>query len=201
MRRALVAPLLAAAVVLAGCSSGHPSVSGGQTLYIAPPNLVKLKKQTQVPDCPKVSKASVSGGLPSITLACLGGGRPVDVAGLRGPLLLNYWASWCSSCHEELPALAAYARSQTRVRVLGVDYLDPHPDAALELAKNSDVAYPLVEDPKGDLDRASPLPQVPALPITVFIAADGTIAHVESTAYTSKKDVAEAAQKYLGTSG
>src|SRR5262249_35341242 len=98
-------------------------------------------------------------------------------------------------------ALAAYAKGQRAVKVLGVDYLDPHPDAALELAKKSDVAYPLVVDPRGALDRASPLPHISAMPMTVFIDARGAISHGEAKAYTSERDVAAAARQYLGTSG
>ena len=139
--------------------------------------------------------------MPDVTLPCLGGGRAVDVAGLRGPMIVNFWASWCGSCREEMPALAAYAKSQTAVKVVGVDYLDTQPGAALELAKRSKVAYPLVADPKGDLDRASPLPHISVMPMTVFLDADGSIAHIEAKAYTSKQDVAAAAQKYLGVGG
>jgi thiol-disulfide isomerase/thioredoxin len=139
--------------------------------------------------------------MPKVTLGCLGGGRPVDMAGLRGPLIVNFFASWCSTCHEEMPALAAYAAGQSAVKVLGIDFRDPHPDFALDLAKKSNVAYPLVSDPKGELDRTGPLPHVGALPMTVFVSAGGAVAHVEFTAYTSAKDVAAAARKYLGTSG
>ena len=34
---------------------------------------------------------TASGGLPDVTLPCLGGGRPVDLATLRGPLVVNLW--------------------------------------------------------------------------------------------------------------
>jgi peroxiredoxin len=87
------------------------------------------------------------------------------------------------------------------VKVVGVDYLDTQPGAALELAKRSKVAYPLVADPKGELDRAGPLPHILVMPMTVFLDADGSIAHIEAKAYSSKQDVAAAAQKYLGVGG
>ena len=87
------------------------------------------------------------------------------------------------------------------MQVLGIDFLDPQPGAALELAKGSDVGYPLLADPKGALDRASPMPHIPGLPLTVFLDAKGSIVHIEAVAMLTEKDVAEAAQKYLGATG
>ncbi|WP_151083695.1 TlpA disulfide reductase family protein [Nocardioides cynanchi] len=199
MRRALLA---AAIVALTACSGPHrPTYDGDKTLTVPAPDLVAKKKHSDIPDCPKTASGAVTGGMPSITVPCLGGGRPVDMAGLRGPMIVNFWASWCGSCREEMPALAAYAKSQSAVKVLGIDYLDTQPGAALDLAKRSRVAYPLVADPRGALDRASPLPHVTAMPMTVFLKADGTIARIEYHAYTSEADVAAAAKNYLGVAG
>jgi cytochrome c biogenesis protein CcmG, thiol:disulfide interchange protein DsbE len=114
---------------------------------------------------------------------------------------VNFWASWCGSCRDEMPALAAYAKSQSTVQVLGVDFLDTQPGAALDLAKRSNVAYPLVADPKGALDRASPLPHISAMPMTVFVDAQGKVSHIEYAVFTSRQDVADAARKYLGVGG
>lgn len=203
MRRTTLAAALAAALaVLTACSGQHaPSYDGDKALTVPAPDLVASKKQSDVPNCPKTVAGSVDGGMPAVTVPCLGGGRPVDVAGLRGPMIVNFWASWCGSCREEMPALAAYAKRQSAVKVLGVDFLDPQPGAALDLAKRSKVAYPLVADPKGALDRASPLPHISAMPMTVFLDSRGAIAHIEAKAYTSEQDVAAAARKYLGADG
>jgi thiol-disulfide isomerase/thioredoxin len=191
-----------ALALLSACSGDHqPTYSDSTTLTVTSPDLVALKNQSDIPNCPKVADGSANDGMPSVTLSCLGGGRSVDVAGLRGPMIVNFWASWCGACKDEMPALAAYAKSQSGVKVVGVDFLDPHPDRALELATRSNVTYPLVSDPKGALDRASPLPHISAMPMTVFLDANGAIAHVEAKAYESEQDVAAAARQYLGTGG
>jgi thiol-disulfide isomerase/thioredoxin len=201
MRRALLVALVLP--LLVACGSGTPDAikPGPQQIDVSNPQLVSFKKHTTIPDCPRVASAGVKGGMPGVTLPCLGGGRSVDVAGLRGPTIVNFWASWCGDCRKEMPALAAYAKHQSAVRVLGIDFLDPQPGAALELAKGSDVGYPLVADTKGALDKASPMPHISGLPLTVFLDAQGSIVHIEAGAMLTEKDVAEAAQKYLGATG
>lgn len=205
MRRALLVALLVALVLplLAACGAGTPDAikPGPHQIDVSNPQLVSFKKQTSIPNCPRVGSAGVEGGMPGVTLPCLGGGRSVDMAGLRGPAIVNFWASWCSACRKEMPALAAYAKHHSAVQVLGVDFLDQQPGAALELAKGSDVGYPLLADTKGALDRASPMPHIPGLPLTVFLDAQGSIVHIEAVPMLTEKDVAEAAQKYLGATG
>jgi thiol-disulfide isomerase/thioredoxin len=192
---AVVLPLLAA------CGGGSTPSSITHDIDVGSKHLAAFKKQTSIPNCPRVASAGVDGGMPAVTLPCLGGGRPIDVAGLRGPMIVNFWAGWCTGCRKEMPALAAYAAHQSQVKVLGIDFVDPQPGAALELAKASDVGYPLLADPNGTLDSASPLPHIPGLPLTVFLDADGSIAHVEAGAMVTEDDVAAAARKYLGVVG
>jgi thiol-disulfide isomerase/thioredoxin len=136
-----------------------------------------------------------------VTLPCLGGGRSVDVAGLRGPMVVNFWASWCGSCRKEMPALASYAASQSTVKVIGIDYLDSQPGAALQLAKDSKVGYPLIADPESELDHADPLPVITGLPFTAFIDASGKLVHLEAGALKTPADVASAVKQYLGVGG
>jgi len=162
---------------------------------------VEIKAKSDIPNCPKVSGGQVDGGMPAVTLQCLGGGRAVDLAGLRGPMIVNFWASWCGDCRREMPALAAYAAQQSRVKVVGIDFSDQQPGAALELAKASHVGYPLLADTKGALDKASPLPHIPGLPLTVFLDARGAIVHIEAGAMLTEHDVEAAAATYLGTLG
>jgi len=201
MRRALLVALVLP--FLAACGGGTPDAikPGPHQIDVSNSQLVAFKKQTGIPNCPRVASAGVEGGMPGVTLPCLGGGRSVDVAGLRGPTIVNFWASWCDACRKEMPALAAYAKQQSAVKVLGVDFLDPQPGAALELAKGSDVGYPLLADTKGALDKASPMPHISGLPLTVFLDPDGSIAHIEARAMLTEKDVAEAAHQYLGATG
>src|SRR4051812_10910488 len=101
----------------------------------------------------------VDDGMPAVTVPCLGGGRSVAVAGLPGPVIVNFWQSTNQPCRQEMPALAAYARHQSAVAVLGIDILDVQPGAALQLAHDSKVSYPLVADPAGNLVGQKPVPR------------------------------------------
>jgi thiol-disulfide isomerase/thioredoxin len=198
MRRAWALVLVLPVLVACGAHTPSAVTPGSRHVDVSSPDLVAFKKHTDIPDCPKIPSTVVDGGMPSVTVPCLGGGRAVDMAGLRGPMIVNFWASWCGDCVREMPALAAFAKSQSRVKVVGIDLLDTGPAAALQLAGRSHVAYPLLADPDGSLDHASPLPHIPGLPFTAFLDATGTIVHYEAGAMRTEADVAAAARKYLG---
>ena len=108
--------------------------------------------------------------LPDVTLACFTGGQPVRLAGLRGPAVINLWATWCPPCRTELPAMQRLAdRAGDRLRVVGVDTGDER-DAAASFGADTGVALPTLFDPDKTLMTAL---RRPALPVTVFVDAGG----------------------------
>ncbi len=198
---------LLAALVLAGCTE-TPSVVRGPSGGAAsgdgevqapdadpPPNveLAAAKRAAGIPDCPTSAAAPVEGGLPEVTVECLGGGRDVTLSGLRGPMLVNVWGSWCGPCRAEAPFLAEAGRSST-VRVLGVDYPDV-PEAAVEFAGSAGWPYPQLYD--ADLAFRTRL-QVMALPQTFFVREDGTVAGRHAGPFTSSAQLDDLSRQYLG---
>jgi len=58
---------------------------------------------------------------------------PGDMAGKVW--LLNVWASWCVACREEHPVLVAYAKNESAVPIIGLNYKDKRDDGLLWLAR------------------------------------------------------------------
>ncbi len=134
-------------------------------------------------------------GLPDLTLPCLGAGPAVRLAGLRGtPYVVNLWASWCKPCRAELPLFAALDAATSEVALLGVDVEDD-PASAVSLLVASGVHYPSVRDDA----RATRLPlRWTGLPMTLFVAADGVVQHVERAPITTQAQLDGLVQQYLG---
>ncbi len=104
-------------------------------------------------------------------------GAEVSLDSLRGrTVVLNFWASWCTPCKDETPILNGIAeryRKQGRdVVVVGVDVQDLR-ENALEFARSTGVAYPLLRDGTDTAMRAF---EVPRLPESFVIDPSGRIA-------------------------
>lgn len=98
-------------------------------------------------------------------------GKPFALADYAGtPIVLNFWASWCSPCRREIPAIAAFAKAHPKVQVIGVNYQDTIDDANA-FARQTGVTWPSVID-DGPIGNAY---QVPGLPATYLIDAQGQI--------------------------
>lgn len=195
MRKLVLA--LAAALLLTGCGTTAPAAneSGDQGgVSVSSPQLRALKHRAGIADCRPGTGRPVSDGLPQVTLPCLGGGPSVDLATLRGPLVVNLWAQWCGPCRAELPHYQAFARKYAgKVRVLGIDYQDTQPMWALQLAKRSGVTYPLLADPEGRL-RARGLPKI------LMVDAHGKVVYDEYGEITSVGQLERLVARHLGVS-
>ena len=111
---------------------------------------------------------------PTLSVTTLDG-APFDLAAQRGKwVIVNFWATWCSPCIEEMPAMSAFVESREDVRAIGLAWEDTDKAEVLEFAKKHPVAYPLAQpdvyQPLADFETPR------GLPTTYLIDPDGRVA-------------------------
>ena len=196
MRRVLSAMLVVAVLALTGCGS-DPAPPGQAKVDVDTPALRQVKQSAGIEDC---EPGTADGGLPDVTLPCLGGGPDVDLSTLQGPMIVNLWQSFCAPCQQEMPALQEFHEKHgDQVPVIGIDSTDVQPKAALEFAKKLGVTYPLLADPGGDLSGRDPFPLVRGYPYLAIIDADGDIAYQQFGGVDSYDALVTLVDEHLGT--
>ncbi|WBX84606.1 TlpA disulfide reductase family protein [Sphingosinicella microcystinivorans] len=100
-------------------------------------------------------------------------GGSITAGDLRGrPAVLNLWASWCPPCRREMPMLINAAANERRAAVLLVNQGETPAQLRAFLQSQGLPPRDVALDQEGML---STFTGSPALPTTLFVAADGTI--------------------------
>lgn len=117
-------------------------------------------------------KALVGRQMPDLALPALEDGKPVRLRDLaaEGPLMVNFFASWCAPCEVEAPQLNALAARN--VRIVGVAYKDAPSKTQVFLARLGDPYVQRLVDRDG---RAGIEFGVTGVPETFLVGRDGTI--------------------------
>jgi len=97
-------------------------------------------------------------------------GQQISLNSLAGqPVIVNFFASWCTPCRKETPLLAKFFRARHgSVAVIGIDVSD-QAAAALAFVHRSGVTYPVVTEPASDSTVIAY--DLPGLPATFFLDA------------------------------
>ena len=102
-------------------------------------------------------------------------GAPFSLAAhLNGegtPVVLNLWASWCTPCRAEMPAIDAAAARHPGVKFVGVAVQDDN-QAAEDFARELGVTYTIGLDERDEVNALYP---TFGLPVTYVISAEGVI--------------------------
>ncbi len=120
-----------------------------------------------------VNAASLKGQAPNFTLKSLTG-KNLKLSEMAGNVvLINFWASWCGPCREEMPLLNDLHKKYEPLgfTVLGVN-VEEDAKNARGFLKNFPVDFPVLLDNKNQVSKQY---NVIAMPTTVVVDRDGNV--------------------------
>lgn len=104
-------------------------------------------------------------------------GENIRLSEYRGDVvMLNFWATWCGPCRQEMPLLdELYVRYQrVGFNLLGIN-IDDDSRRAMKMIKDLGVSFPVLFD---EAKEVSKLYAVEAMPVTILVDREGTVRHV-----------------------
>jgi thiol-disulfide isomerase/thioredoxin len=108
-------------------------------------------------------------------------GTPQSLRQWRGKVLVvNFWATWCGPCREEMPE---FVRAQRDFGPKGLQFVGiavDQRDKVVQFAKELDLNYPALIGGYDAMDLSKPLGnRLAALPFTVILDREGRVAHTQ----------------------
>jgi len=104
-------------------------------------------------------------------------GQNLRLSEYRGDVvMINFWATWCGPCRQEMPLLDELYTRYQRVgfNLLGVN-IDDDSRRAMQMVEELGVNFPVLFDERKEVSK---LYQVEAMPVTVLVDRDGNVRHV-----------------------
>ena len=147
----------------------------------------------EVVSCDSIKQdSSVKNG---IYMDCLDRTDGASLGALRGPLIINVWGSWCGPCKEEMPYLRSfYSKAKDKVALIGVDVEEANFDDGRLFVERNGIVWPNLYDPDGRSRKYFGM----GVPVTWFIAADGSVAGKKIGVLKSEIELITLTNKYLG---
>ena len=112
------------------------------------------------------------GPAPDFTLVDLDGNQ-ISLGDFAGqPVVINFWATWCPPCQDEMPLLAgAYEREGGQVVFLAISINEPE-RAVRRFVENNDIPFVVLLDEGGKVASEY---QAKSIPVTYFVNRDGQV--------------------------
>ena len=104
-------------------------------------------------------------------------GESLRLSEYRGDVvMINFWATWCGPCRQEMPLLDELYTRYERVgfNLLGVN-IDDDSRRAMQMIEELGVSFPVLFDARKEVSK---LYEVEAMPVTVLVDREGNVRHV-----------------------
>jgi len=114
-------------------------------------------------------------------------GKMHSLADYKGKwVIVNYWATWCPPCQEEIPDLVSFhdSHKDTDAVVLGINLEDVGQEQLESFVESFMISYPIL---RSEPLATTPLGPVPGLPTTYIVAPDGSPVARQVGPVTSKQ--------------
>lgn len=172
--------LVITALLLSGCSTGEQSQTAALGVITSCDEIDTSKETSE-----------------ELKLSCIDGSSEINYHSIKGPIVINVWASWCTGCKEETPYFVdLYANPvfiSGEIKLLGIDVDEKNADSGPNFIKSHGMSWPHLED----TDSRSKLVFGPGVPVTYFLDKSGEVIHKHIGAYRSKSQLYEAVKKYF----
>ena len=104
-------------------------------------------------------------------------GENLRLSEYRGDVvMINFWATWCGPCRQEMPLLDELYNRYQRVgfNLLGVN-IDDDSSRAMKMVSELGVSFPVLFDARKEVSK---LYEVNAMPVTVIVDREGNVRYV-----------------------
>ena len=195
-RNSVVIGVAAVAIAAGGGYFAQRAISDRAALTEAPPTPAGMVNKPVNPDVtPDLSvdqppKRTIPEVLPDISLPDRQGVMK-SLASWKGqPVLINFWATWCGPCREEIPLLNSLRKERAKDRLEIVGIAIDERQAVLKYANEIGIDYPILMGEQEGYEAAERFGVALVLPFSVFADSQGRIVtlkvgelHADEAAY------------------
>jgi len=126
-------------------------------------------------------------------LSCLDSKSKVMLEGIRGPVVINVFGSWCAPCQQEIPIFVSLYATK-KVPIVGIDVEETNIQAGRNFVITKGITWPILYDASGVTKSSFG----PGVPVTWFLDARGYVVYRHVGLVTSQKQLNSEVSKYLG---
>ena len=122
---------------------------------------------------PAFGGLATSGPAPQFQLAARGG-KTIDLAQYKGQVvMINFWATWCGPCRQEMPLLESIYKKYNKMgfTLIGVN-VEPDTKPVESFLKETPVSFPIAFDTKSEVSK---MYEVSGMPSTVIVDRKGKV--------------------------